>query len=92
MDAAHASAELSFLLHERFCRQGYAIGYATGAAARHPATLNSQPSTLTSLLADLRLAFRHLAKAPGFTATVVVTQSGPIGALLRMALLPKSAT
>jgi len=42
IDAAHASAELSFLLHERFWGQGY----ATEAAARHPATLNSQPSTL----------------------------------------------
>ena len=42
MDAAHASAELSFLLHERSWGQGY----ATEAAARHPATLNSQPLTL----------------------------------------------
>ena len=42
IDAAHASAELSFLLHERFSGQGD----ATKAAARPPATLNYQPSTL----------------------------------------------
>ena len=42
IDAAHASAEVSFLRQERFWGQGY----ATEAAARHPATLNFQPSTL----------------------------------------------
>jgi hypothetical protein len=41
IDAAQASAELSFLLLERF----WAQGYATEVAARHPATLNSQLST-----------------------------------------------
>ena len=43
-------------------------------------SLNSQPSTLTSLLSDLRLALRHLAKAPGFTATVIVVLALGIGA------------
>jgi hypothetical protein len=46
IDAAQASAELSFLLHERFWRQDH----VTEAAARHPATLSPQPSTLNRCL------------------------------------------
>ena len=41
VDAAHAWAALSFLLQERFLGRGY----ATEAAARHPATLNPRRAT-----------------------------------------------
>jgi len=71
IDAAHASAEPSFLLQERFWGQGY----ATEAAARHPATLNSQPSTAAEGVAagadvgPARCQHRHAEGASRCSAT-----------------------
>ena len=70
IEAAHASAELSFLLHERFWGQGY----ATEAAAKHPATLNplppqseamaGQPSTLNLCKKELARQWREQTTMP----------------------------
>ena len=70
LDAIDASAELSFLLHERFWGQGY----ATEAAAKHPATLNplprqseamaGQPSTLNLCKKELARQWREQTTMP----------------------------